>query len=263
MSDFFNLESYYNHLETIRLGRPCVYLDKVESTIDVALSAEPNTLVIAREQTKGRGQRTNVWQSPAGCAMGSLKMALNKTSLVSKRLSFLQHIMVIVAAKTLGYTDEMKLNKNTIRLKWPNDIIYLNPRENKVGQKIGGVLVQSVDLGDSYSVIISFGLNVFNSTPTTCIKDIIGGTNDLDLGALVAKMVNRLEEYTYLLDEEKFEMLKLEYNERCIQINRIINDENSGQVKVREVNDDGYLIGERCSDRRLCVVTKITSMEPA
>lgn len=256
MSQFFNIDSYYSQLKTKYLGRPCIFLDRVESTIDIANQKPPNTIVLAKEQIKGRGQRNNVWHSPVGCAMGSIRLACAKVSLLASKLCFLQHIMVIVAAKTLEQLDTERLGKNRIGLKWPNDIIYTNPSSNNQ-LKIGGVLVQSVEKNDDYDITLSFGLNVFNSEPTTCIRDIIGNSKLISIESLVANMVNSLEQYTYELDDEKFHNLKLNYIERCLQMNKMIEDETNGRVRVYDVNDDGYLVGERCSDQKLCTVTKI------
>lgn len=256
MSSFFNFDAYYRHLKTKYLGRPCIFLDRVESTIDVADRKPQHTIVLAREQLNGRGQRTNIWHSPVGCAMGSIRLACTKSEALASRLCFLQHIMVIVAAKTLEQLYGEKLGKDRIGLKWPNDIIYTNPISNSQ-MKIGGVLVHTVDRVNNYDITLSFGLNVFNSKPTTCVQDIIGNFELISMESLVANMLNSLEEYTYELNDEKFYDLKLKYIERCLQMNKLIEDETNGMVKIIDVNDDGYLVGERCSDQKLCTVTKI------
>lgn len=254
MAKIFCIESYYNHLKTIRLGRPCIYLDKVGSTIDEALNQPPDTIVLAKEQSNGRGQRSNVWFSPAGCAMGSIRIVCQKISPLASKLCFVQHIMILAMAKTLEQIDNIKLGRNHIKLKWPNDILY---HANDSYLKIGGVLVHTTDLNDDYDIILSFGLNVTNSEPTTCIKDIIGSTREISIDELVAQMLNNLEQYTHYFDEEMFQDLKMEYTQRCMQMNKIIEDELNGRVKVKEVSEDGYLIGERCVDQKLCTVTRL------
>lgn len=260
MGHLFDVQKYYAALRTSRLGRKCIYLAQVESTIDVAAKEEPDTIVVAREQLKGRGQRTNIWQSPAGCAMASIRMACTPESYLGQKLCFLQHIMVLVAAKTLEELDERKLGKNQIKVKWPNDIIYTNLSDHQ-NLKLGGILVQTQSIRGIYEVVLSFGLNVFNSEPTTCIKDILGTDQELSIDVLIAKMLNNLEQYTYYLDEVKFYQLKLDYTERCLQMNKLIEDEQNGRVRVKEVSDDGYLIGVRCADQRLCTITKILRVE--
>lgn len=260
MNQYFNLNGYYSNLKTKRLGRPCIYLEQVDSTIDVACEQNPDTIVLAKEQLKGRGQRSNVWQSPFGCAMGSLRVSSRKISYLSKRLCFLQHILALSAAKTLERIDGKKLGKNFIRLKWPNDIVY-KPPDRKVGLKIGGVLVNTKDLSDEYDITLSFGINVFNKEPTTCISEIIGNDKNITIDSVVADIMNHLEDYILDLNDERFEELKADYTARCLHINKLVEDEDQGPIRVKEVNDDGYLVGERCTDKKLCIVTKISSFD--
>jgi len=263
MSQHFDIQSYYSHLKTRTLGRPCLYLDQIDSTIDVAQGTEPGTLVIAKQQLRGRGQRGNVWISPVGCAMASLKIACAKISPLASRICFLQHILVVVASKTLEHIDSTKLGTKQIRLKWPNDIMYIDPNSGGgEGLKIGGVLVHSKDMADRHDVTLSFGLNVFNSEPTTCIRDVIGPSHDLSIDFIVAEMMNRLEKYTIDLDEGTYWDLKSEYVNRCIQMGKVVVDETHGLVRIKDVSDDGYLVGERCTDGRLCTVTKIVPKSP-
>lgn len=256
MSNLFNLESYYSQLKTRRLGRPCVYLDQVESTIDVASKEKPDTLVVAKEQTRGRGQRNNVWHSPVGCAMGSIKLACQRVSPLAKRLCFMQHILALMVARTLEQIDGSKLGKKQVRLKWPNDIVVTNTVSGEP-LKIGGVLVHTKEQMNDYDIVLSFGLNISNQEPTTCVNEIIGPEKSVAIDSIVAELINNLEHYTYDLNDEKFQQIKLDYTERCMQINKLIQDETHGRVKVMYVNDDGYLVGKNCSTNNLCTITKI------
>lgn len=256
-NQLFNQELYYFLLQTKRLGRPCLHFDKVETTIDVAAKEKFDTLVLAHEQTRGRGQRQNSWLSPPGCAMGSIKLECSKISFLGKRVCFLQHIMALSAAWTLEKMNEEKLGKDKIGLKWPNDIIYKDGN-----QKIGGILVLTNDSIDKYDITLSFGLNVFNPEPTTCVNQILTGSNEtksseLSIESVVANMVNNLEKYTLELDDDKFVQLKQDYEQRCLQVGQIVRDEKNGLVKVTGVNDEGYLIGLNSSAQQLCTVTKI------
>lgn len=260
MTSFFNLDAYYSNLKTKRIGRPCIYLDKISSTIDVASCETSGTIVLAKQQINGRGQRGNVWQSPLGCAMASLKLSCPKQSYLGSKLCFLQHILVLMAARTLEQLDPRMLGKDAIGLKWPNDIVYKNP-DVKQGQKIGGVLVNCRDDMLDFDMTLSFGLNVFNREPTTCISDILGPSRHISIDSVVAGMMNNLEKYLLDLDEERFAELKEEYVDRCIHMKKCVEDENHGRARVKELNDDGYLLGERCSDGKLCIITKIMSYD--
>lgn len=259
VNQFFNLNSYYSILKTKNLGRPCIYLDLVNSTIEIAPNYPPNTIVLAKEQLKGRGQRNNVWQSPIGCAMGSLQVALKKHSYLSNRLCFLQHILALSISTTLEQLNPAKLGLNRVKLKWPNDIVYLNEtKSDRRLEKLGGILVNTRESGDFYDVTLSFGLNVFNREPTTCLSEILGSTNEVSIELVVADTMNNLENLTTDLDEPKFQKLKRDYTERCLQINQTVHDPSHGSVLVTQVNDDGYLVGTKNdSTRDLCVITNI------
>lgn len=58
-----------------------------------------------------------------------------------------------------------------IKLKWPNDI-YANG-----DVKIGGLVVTSMIDADMAICNVGLGLNLSNSTPTTCVNDLINAYN--------------------------------------------------------------------------------------
>lgn len=58
-----------------------------------------------------------------------------------------------------------------IKLKWPNDI-YANG-----DVKIGGLVVTSMIDADMAVCNVGLGLNMSNSTPTTCVNDLITAYN--------------------------------------------------------------------------------------
>jgi len=141
-SQIFNQELFQIGLKTREIGRRCLYFDKVPTTIDVAAKEKHGTLVIAGEQTNGRGQRNNQWISPQGCAMGSVKLECPKSGPLGERVCFLQRIMALPAVWTLEKIDGSKMGRDKVGLKWPYDIIYGVPNGN---QKLGGVLVMTQD----------------------------------------------------------------------------------------------------------------------
>lgn len=251
----FNLETYYSTLKTRRLGRPCVFLDRVDSTIEEASTKPPNTIVVASQQTKGRGRGDNVWVSPLGCAMATVKIACEKTSYLASRLCFLQHLITLISARTLKQIDETKFNDDRIKLKWPNDLMYSDGSSEWT--KIGGVLVHTTDNDDIYDVRLSFGINVANDEPTTCLNKILGPSKAIGVDCFIANMMNGLEEITCDLTEEKFQQLKQEYKERCLHMNKTVNDVANGQVHVDDVTDDGFLLGRAIDSNEIRTVIKI------
>lgn len=105
-------------------------------------------VVIANNQTAGRGQHGNRWQSQAG---------VNLTFSLIKHPSFLEvdknfylnviaSLAVVHAASSLGIRG--------LRVKWPNDVYYLD-------KKICGILTECQLSGNSVSsAVVGIGVNV-------------------------------------------------------------------------------------------------------
>jgi biotin--protein ligase len=96
-------------LKTKVLGRTGLFFDVVESTHSVLEGCDtfPDGLVvIARRQNQGRGRSGNVWMSPEGCAMFSLRMRFPLQSELGRHLPLLQHIValaIVLAVKNLPH----------------------------------------------------------------------------------------------------------------------------------------------------------------
>jgi BirA family biotin operon repressor/biotin-[acetyl-CoA-carboxylase] ligase len=148
------------------------------------------TIVVAREQLKGRGQMGAKWQSEPGknLTFSVLKKNIN----LPVKSQFLLNIAVSMAVyktlKTLQIPD--------LSIKWPNDILS-GP------SKICGILIENVVLRQNIlSAVIGIGLNVnqqlFEDLPNvTSIKLLMGKTTPLDevLEALVANMLEIFTAY--------------------------------------------------------------------
>ncbi|XP_077402870.1 biotin--protein ligase isoform X2 [Vanacampus margaritifer] len=197
--DRFCLDTYCNNLTTVLLGNTLLYADVVSSTMDLVeglnlhLPEDVGLIVIAAQQSQGRGRGRNAWLSPLGCAMFTLCVQIKLSSRLGQRISFLQHLAalaVVEAVRTLPGYEEIDL-----RLKWPNDIYYSNLI------KLGGVLVTSTVMGSTFHLLIGCGFNVSNSNPTVCVNDIIQQYNiqhncnlePLSCAQLIARTVSCLE----------------------------------------------------------------------
>lgn len=142
-----------------------------ELFIDVALN--DFTVVVANEQSKGRGQMGTVWESEPG---------KNLTFSVLKRFDGFvvsQQFMINVMVSMALYEHLKKLQIPDLSVKWPNDILSGH-------HKIAGILIENILSGDKIqSSIIGIGLNVnqmhFNNLPNvSSIKLILGKNMDLD-----------------------------------------------------------------------------------
>lgn len=139
-------------LQTRWAGRQIVYLPSVDSTNrrarQLAAEGAPHgTLVIADEQTAGRGRRGRGWISPAGEGV-FMSLILRPQSHPSEvaRLSMQTALAVALAiAQTTGLD---------ARIKWPNDIVC-------GGRKVCGMLLEmNADEQAVHDVVAGIGINV-------------------------------------------------------------------------------------------------------
>ena len=129
--------------------------DALPSTMDLlhqlAESGAPaGTVVVAAEQTAGRGARGRRWQSPRGGLWMSLLLrpAREGTGLLSLRAG------LAVAEALEGHHPGLGIG-----LKWPNDLIWRD-------RKVGGVLCEARWSGDAPAwTAVGVGLNLQNRIP--------------------------------------------------------------------------------------------------
>ena len=133
------------------LGVPLVETyASVTSTLDVAHARAPSaphgTLVLADEQTAGRGTHGRRWTSPSGTGVW---LALIVRPGDAASLDVLSVRCGLYAAESLD-----ALTGTAVGVKWPNDL-YLG------GRKLAGVLIEARWRGHAAEwVAIGFGLNV-------------------------------------------------------------------------------------------------------
>jgi BirA family biotin operon repressor/biotin-[acetyl-CoA-carboxylase] ligase len=124
--------------------------DSIGSTLDaahaVAAEAPSGTLILADEQTAGRGQHGRRWSSPPGAGVW---LTLVERPSDARALEVLALRCGLYAAEALD-----AFAGAPVGLKWPNDL-YLAER------KLGGILIETRWRGTAPEwVAIGFGLNV-------------------------------------------------------------------------------------------------------
>ncbi|MGH7701938.1 MAG: biotin--[acetyl-CoA-carboxylase] ligase [Gemmatimonadales bacterium] len=128
---------------------------QVTSTLDVlhelaAQGAPDGTVVIADEQSNGRGARGHTWHSPLGGLWLSILSRVGDSG--AEVLSLRVGLSVADTLDGLGGLPKA-------RLKWPNDIMLED-------RKVGGILCEARWQGGSVAwIAIGVGLNVRNPVP--------------------------------------------------------------------------------------------------
>jgi len=157
-----------------KFGHPLYFYRSIESTNDKAKILSSNgapegTLIVADEQTAGRGRFNRRWFTPQG---GNLAVSfIFRSNLTTSDISQIPILGGLATAYAIEYVCNI-----SPKLKWPNDI-WVDQA------KIAGILIET-----SYNIempewfILGIGINV-NCTPTevtnpsygvSCLADIIG-----------------------------------------------------------------------------------------
>jgi BirA family biotin operon repressor/biotin-[acetyl-CoA-carboxylase] ligase len=150
MNDHFTHDSLRAALGT----RPFRFYEQVGSTQDLArewaLSEPPapeGAVVIAEEQTAGRGRQGRIWHSPS--ASGIMCSIVLRPHLMPEQLQRLTMAAGIAVTETLS-----AFLPGAITLKWPNDVLVRR-------KKICGILSEAIWIDNRpVAVIVGIGINV-------------------------------------------------------------------------------------------------------
>jgi BirA family biotin operon repressor/biotin-[acetyl-CoA-carboxylase] ligase len=211
------------------LGLPRVeLLEATTSTLDVAhriaaRGAPAGTLVIANEQTAGRGRGGKSWQSSPG---DGLWLTLIERPADTSGLGVLSLRVGLAAAEALD-----RFASEPIRLKWPNDL-YVEER------KLGGILVEARWREQAIEyVAIGLGVNVRAPRSVQSAAGLEPGTDRLDVLAELVPAVVAASRATGPLkpDEmEEFDARDLARGRKCIEpaVGRVAGITPTGELLV-------------------------------
>ncbi len=136
----------------VLLGRQIHYHASIGSTNDEArrlafAGAPEGTLVIADEQTAGRGRLHRRWWAPPGTSL--LFSLIFRPSLAPAQAQQLTMCAGLAAAEAIQAQTGLD-----VRLKWPNDVVW-------EGHKLGGILTELETDGERLVyAVVGMGLNV-------------------------------------------------------------------------------------------------------
>jgi len=158
-------------LKTGFFGQKAIYYPRLESTMDIARReaqqrTAQGTVVIAGEQTEGKGREKRTWLSPKGNIALSIVLYPD--------MSYLPFLIMIASLAVVHSIEAVTGLKAWI--KWPNDILI-------GGKKVCGILVENeVKKNKVVYTIIGIGINVNVtpqagkvSVPATSLRDELGG----------------------------------------------------------------------------------------
>lgn len=230
-----------------------IWLDSIDSTNNEAKrrldKISRTTVIAAREQTAGRGQRGNSWKTEAAKNLTfSLVMKSGNETMdgISVACQF-----VISEAIALGITGYLKEKGIEAKIKWPNDI-YVGDR------KICGILIENtVRNGQLSSCVAGIGLNV-NQTdfpeniPNPVSMSLISGNEyalETELESLIRHISGRLYEMHDFSEKLKHDYLTQLYRKN--EPHRYIDMRNGNEFTgvIRGINETALLQVENAEGR--------------
>ena len=212
-------EIAYN-LKTKLLGKRILAYASIGSTNVAATAlaeqgAIEGTVVVAEEQTKGKGRMGRTWSSPRGKGIyASLILRPDVTPTEAGKIT-------LMAAVSIVHTIRRVLGVKAV-IKWPNDIFIS-------GDKICGILTEMNAETDRINfIVLGFGININNDKSTLL-------PNATSLSLQIKKFINRDDFVKELLvDMEKhYEKVKKRKFNCIIEEWRNLSSTLSKRVKVK------------------------------
>ena len=216
-----------------------IHVSSVSSTMDEIKKNEfdkyKKIALLADEQSKGRGTKSNNWISEKGNFFLSLR--LNK--IVSNKIFIFPYIIGIVIYDVLK---QYSLNEKELFLKWPNDVFLNN-------KKIAGVLIETYSSGNLIeNIVIGIGINL-KKTPKGLEKKstniLIETKKKIDRKSIVENILRSYDIWEEKILSLEIESILKEWMKRSYPINtRITFKVDKGEVvngNFLGINSDGSI----------------------
>jgi len=230
-----------DNLATRFIGQRVVYYPRLSSTMDAARREAKNgaaagTVVLAGEQTEGRGRVGRTWLAPQG------NIALSV--ILRPEVSGLPYLIMVASLAVAGAIEAVAGIKTQI--KWPNDVLVK-------GKKVGGILIENEVKGDRVDyAVIGIGINVaLNPSEEPSIQFVATSLN-----AEAGREVPRVDVVRHLLTEmERLyrlltdgEVIYRAWRERLVTLGKNITvkfGDSTLQGIAESVDKDGALVLRR------------------
>jgi len=238
----FEYEKFDIKLDTDYIGRNFYYLEETDST-NLFLMQNTKTLnnngtvVLAENQTKGRGRKDRSWSSAKG-----LNLTFSILISDSEILKIYPGIINLACSLSVAVSIENIFQLNT-NLKWPNDVLINN-------KKVAGILLESSSKGKNINRIVAgIGINVNQVTfpadfkiPATSVKNEF--KSNVEIESLLAEILNTFEELLESASKNPGYILK-EWRLKCNMIGDKITISENDKLKsgiFDDIDENGFLI---------------------
>jgi len=227
-------------LGTEFVGRKIYYFEGISSTMDMAMQlgmkgCPEGALVLAENQTKGRGRLGRSWFSPKHKGL-YLSLILKPKTLASgvSMLTLLAAVSVSEAVEEITGLD--------MQIKWPNDLFIGH-------KKAGGILTELVASADQVNfVVIGIGLNVNNDKKTL----VAGATSlkeqkkeQISRLRLLQEILRRIEKNYSLLQKKGAASIAEKWRQKNITLGRRVKvwcQREHIEGQATDIDTDGGLL---------------------
>ncbi len=239
----FSLNSLTHHL---------VIFDQVDSTNLQAKkllysNAQHGTIVIAEEQTRGRGRLRRSWHSPKG---GLYFSVILRELPPTESFPLYGLLAACVINESLKQLTDLRFS-----LKWPNDVLLGE-------KKVSGILSEFiVDGSCPLGIIVGVGINLnsrieefpaeLQASATTILSET---EQESSLEDLLVAIISRLD--WWLQSDPRLEKVVQVYKRICGTIGRLVSADFQGHMitgTAVDVASDGSLIVEDASGKRVFI----------
>ena len=227
-------EEVASRLQTERMGRQIRYFSRIDSTNQYAKriaeeGAPDGTLIIADEQTAGKGRSGRTWVTPPAEAIAFTLLLRPKLS--PDRISMVTLVMGLAVTNAVN-----SLYGVSAGIKWPNDVVIK-------GRKLCGILTEmSAEVRQVNYIVIGVGINANLTSFPEEIREIATSLRlelgyDINRAELIARVMAEFERlYAEFEAQGDLGAVMQEYNELCL---------NAGS-KVRVLDPNGEYTGTSC-----------------
>lgn len=243
------LESLKN---TLWAGCEIYCFDSIDSTNtkakELAEAGHPSgTLVVADQQTLGRGRRGRSWESPAGT--GIFMTLMLKPDINPNNASMLTLVAAMATARAIT-----EVTGEVAQIKWPNDIV-MN------GKKVVGILTEmSAQFDYINHIVVGIGINVHNEEfpeeiAKTASSLLLECGHRIHRVSLIEAFLEEFERlYAVYLETEDMSGLQKEYDSLLVNRGRqvrVLDPKEPFEGKAMGITKKGELIVDTWESRKL------------
>ncbi|MCA6215409.1 biotin--[acetyl-CoA-carboxylase] ligase [Ideonella sp. B7] len=193
------------------------------------------SLLVAVQQTQGRGRLGRSWESLPGASLTfSLSLPIRRPDWSGLSL-----------AVGLAVAQALDPQGQAIGVKWPNDLWRLDAPGR--GRKLGGILIEGLQVADQRMAVIGIGLNIAPLSlpePVASVSEVLPG---LDAPAVLARVMPVLARMLARFEQDGFAGLVADYAQRDLLRGQTVTTTDAAcpQGQAEGVAEDGALLVRR------------------